>query len=186
MVISIIGILSSVAIPAYQDYTGKAQFIEGLTLTAPLKEAVIMHYGLYGICPNNRLRSYPGISQAQFYQGRLLAGIQVSGAAPDCLIQSVFRPTKINAALMAKVVTLTADMSGATVNWKCTTNVVSKLRAAGCEDGSATLAISTFHAVTITAPPPASSTSTSTSTSTAPPAGSSSAGSSTCTHGCSL
>jgi uncharacterized RDD family membrane protein YckC/Tfp pilus assembly major pilin PilA len=38
--IFVIGILAAIAIPAYQDYTVRAQVTEGLTLSAPLKEAI--------------------------------------------------------------------------------------------------------------------------------------------------
>ena len=40
IVVAIIGILAAVAIPAYQDYTARAQVSEGLTLSAGLKTTI--------------------------------------------------------------------------------------------------------------------------------------------------
>src|SRR5690554_7413865 len=40
IVVAIIGILASVALPAYQDYTTRAKFSEGLVLSSALKTAI--------------------------------------------------------------------------------------------------------------------------------------------------
>ena len=40
IVVAIIGILAAIAIPAYQDYTIRAQVSEGLTLSSDIKAGV--------------------------------------------------------------------------------------------------------------------------------------------------
>jgi len=40
IVVAIIGILAAIAIPAYQDYTIRAQVSEGMTLAAAAKAAI--------------------------------------------------------------------------------------------------------------------------------------------------
>jgi len=45
IVIAIIGILAAIALPAYQDYTIRAQVSEGLSLAAAAKTAVAETYG---------------------------------------------------------------------------------------------------------------------------------------------
>ena len=44
MVVAIIGILAAIAMPAYQNYTIRAQVSEGLTLSAAAKSAVSEYY----------------------------------------------------------------------------------------------------------------------------------------------
>ena len=52
IVVAIIGILAAIAIPAYQDYTARAQASEGLSITAGLRADIGEYYTL-----NNELPS---------------------------------------------------------------------------------------------------------------------------------
>jgi type IV pilus assembly protein PilA len=54
IVVAIIGILAAIAIPAYQDYTIRAQVSEGLTLAAGAKTAVAESFAATGIAPLDR------------------------------------------------------------------------------------------------------------------------------------
>jgi len=54
IVVAIIGILAAIAIPAYQDYTIRAQVSEGLTLAAAAKAAVAETFINTGNAPANR------------------------------------------------------------------------------------------------------------------------------------
>jgi len=54
IVVAIIGILAAIAIPAYQDYTIRAQVSEGMTLAAAAKAAVAETYLNTGTAPANR------------------------------------------------------------------------------------------------------------------------------------
>ncbi|HEY5565896.1 MAG TPA: pilin [Gammaproteobacteria bacterium] len=51
IVVAIIGILAAIAIPAYQDYTVRAQVTEGLNLASDLKAAVAEEFANTGIWP---------------------------------------------------------------------------------------------------------------------------------------
>src|ERR1041384_6796674 len=51
IVVSIIGILAAIAIPAYQDYTIRSQVTEGLNLAASVKAEVSEYYAQYGAWP---------------------------------------------------------------------------------------------------------------------------------------
>ena len=51
IVVAIIGILAAIAIPAYQDYTIRAQVTEGLNLASDLKAAVAETYAQTGKWP---------------------------------------------------------------------------------------------------------------------------------------
>jgi type IV pilus assembly protein PilA len=52
IVIAIIGILAAIAIPAYQNYTIRAQVTEGLSLADPFKTAVAEFYQNLGTWPS--------------------------------------------------------------------------------------------------------------------------------------
>jgi type IV pilus assembly protein PilA len=65
IVVAIIGILAAIAIPAYQDYTIRAQVTEGLNLMSDMKAGVAEYYAQEGAWP------------------AALANIGISGAATD-------------------------------------------------------------------------------------------------------
>ena len=52
IVVAIIGILAAIAIPAYQDYTIRAQVTEGLNLADATKVAVADYYTQNGVFPS--------------------------------------------------------------------------------------------------------------------------------------
>jgi type IV pilus assembly protein PilA len=52
IVVAIIGILAAIAIPAYQNYTIRAQITEGLNLADGWKTAIAEYYANYGIWPD--------------------------------------------------------------------------------------------------------------------------------------
>ena len=51
IVVAIIGILAAIAIPAYQNYTIRAQVTEGLTLADGWKTAIAEYFANYGTWP---------------------------------------------------------------------------------------------------------------------------------------
>ena len=57
IVVAIIGILAAIAIPAYQDYTIRAQVSEGLTLAGDYKPAIAETFAQTGIWPETLLEA---------------------------------------------------------------------------------------------------------------------------------
>ena len=57
IVVAIIGILAAIAIPAYQDYTIRAQVTEGLNLAGAVKAGVAEAYAQRGVWPANNVEA---------------------------------------------------------------------------------------------------------------------------------
>ncbi|HEZ7621278.1 TPA: pilin [Neisseria meningitidis] len=73
IVIAIVGILAAVALPAYQDYTARAQVSEAILLAEGQKSAVTEYYLNHGEWPANNssagVASPPPTSKANMLQG---------------------------------------------------------------------------------------------------------------------
>ncbi len=85
IVVAIIGILAAVAIPAYQDYTIRAQLSEGINLTGEIKNGISDFYSNKGRVAQGAasaagapgVASSYGISEPQSIQGNYTGSVQV-------------------------------------------------------------------------------------------------------------
>ncbi|PKO29183.1 MAG: prepilin-type cleavage/methylation domain-containing protein [Betaproteobacteria bacterium HGW-Betaproteobacteria-9] len=75
LVVSIIGILAAVALPAYKDYTIRARVAEALDLGMAAQKPVAEFYARWGVMPANNAQA--GLPEARRLQGRYVDGIQV-------------------------------------------------------------------------------------------------------------
>jgi len=78
IVVAIIGILAAIAIPAYQDYTIRAQVTEGLNLAAPAKASVADYYANTGSFPGNN--SLAGIGASNTIIGKYVTDVAVGAS----------------------------------------------------------------------------------------------------------
>ncbi|HLA71554.1 MAG TPA: pilin [Steroidobacteraceae bacterium] len=75
IVVAIIGILAAIAIPAYQDYTIRAQVTEGLNLAAAVKAGVAESYANTGVWPADNAAA--GGNNAVHPSGKYVSDIRV-------------------------------------------------------------------------------------------------------------
>lgn len=115
IVIAIIGILAAIALPAYQDYTARAQVSEALTLAEGQKGAVTEYRANNGDWPSTNAQA--GIASATAIQGKYVAQVQISGAG---VITATMKTSGVNDQIQGGTLTLTPDanQSGA-YNWTC-------------------------------------------------------------------
>ena len=78
IVVAIIGILASIALPAYQDYTKRAHVTEGLSLAGAAKMGIAEFYSSEGHFPTNN--ASVGMQSAASITGNAVTSVTVSGS----------------------------------------------------------------------------------------------------------
>ena len=76
IVVAIIGILAAIAIPAYQDYTIRAQVSEGLSLVAGAKLGVAEYFMDRGALPSDNEEA--GIADPDDIVGKYVESVEVA------------------------------------------------------------------------------------------------------------
>lgn len=79
VVVAIIGILASVAIPSYSDYTIRAQVAEALMLVDEVKPSIRDFYKDRGSFPANN--EIAGVPASEYLLGQYVSGIEVIDGA---------------------------------------------------------------------------------------------------------
>ena len=102
IVVAIIGILAAIAIPAYSDYTGRAQTSEAMVLLDGAKTDLVAQMGETGDC------SVPVVAK-----GRYVSGITKTVSSTECKLIATFNnDSTVNAGIKNATVAMTYDTSG--------------------------------------------------------------------------
>ena len=75
IVVAIIGILASIALPAYQDYTKRTHFSEGLALGSAAKNGIVEYYEANGQFPADNTQA--GLSLSDQIIGNAVTSVEV-------------------------------------------------------------------------------------------------------------
>ena len=116
IVVAIIGILAAIAIPAYQDYTIRAQVSEGLSLSSGGKAAIAEFYQDSGVFPTNN--ALAGLEAPGNIVGKYVDQVTVSAGATTGII-TVRYGNDANANIVGDTLTLTATDNTGSMSWAC-------------------------------------------------------------------
>ena len=118
IVVAIIGILAAIAIPAYSDYTIRAQVSEGLNLSAGAKAAVTEFFQDRGTFPTDNTNA--GLAAANTIQGNYVSSVTVGNANGLVTIAySGTAPQSANAAIATATLILSPVTNAGSVDWNC-------------------------------------------------------------------
>jgi type IV pilus assembly protein PilA len=113
IVVAIIGILAAIAIPAYQDYTIRAQVSEGINLSAGAKAAISEYFMDKGALPLNN-------AEAGLDTPTAIVGNYVTQVASANGTITVTYGNEANTAIDTQTLSLVPDTtSGGSVQWTC-------------------------------------------------------------------
>ncbi|HGG7561880.1 TPA: pilin [Neisseria meningitidis] len=113
IVIAIVGILAAVALPAYQDYTARAQVSEAILLAEGQKSAVTEYYLNHGIWPKNNTSA--GVASSTDIKGKYVKEVEVKNG----VVTATMLSSGVNNEIKGKKLSLWAKRQNGSVKWFC-------------------------------------------------------------------
>ncbi|WP_118836151.1 pilin [Neisseria meningitidis] len=113
IVIAIVGILAAVALPAYQDYTARAQVSEAILLAEGQKSAVTEYYLNHGTWPGDN--SNAGVASSSTIKGKYVKEVTVANG----VITATMLSSGVNKEIQGKKLSLWAKRQDGSVKWFC-------------------------------------------------------------------
>ncbi|EMT6943618.1 pilin, partial [Neisseria gonorrhoeae] len=114
IVIAIVGILAAVALPAYQDYTARAQVSEAILLAEGQKSAVTEYYLNHGKWPENNASAGVASSPTDI-KGKYVKEVEVKNG----VVTATMKSDGVNKEIKNKKLSLWAKRENGSVKWFC-------------------------------------------------------------------
>ena len=121
IVIAIIGILAALALPAYQDYTGRAQAAEGFTVSEGLRQEISIWLANYKKLPDAQAVASNGYigAQAAALKGKYIHDGGVSIAADTGVISVPFDDGVVKDVTLVLTPTISIVAYEQVIKWTC-------------------------------------------------------------------
>ncbi|EMT3932039.1 pilin, partial [Neisseria gonorrhoeae] len=113
IVIAIVGILAAVALPAYQDYTARAQVSEAILLAEGQKSAVTEYYLNHGEWPEDN--GAAGVASSAEIKGKYVQKVEVAKG----VVTATMKSDGVNKEIKGKKLSLWARREDGSVKWFC-------------------------------------------------------------------
>ncbi|HFA9318130.1 TPA: pilin [Neisseria gonorrhoeae] len=113
IVIAIVGILAAVALPAYQDYTARAQVSEAILLAEGQKSAVTEYYLNHGEWPEDNDKA--GVASSDKIKGKYVESVTVTNG----VVTAEMKSDGVNKEIKGKRLSLWAKRQAGSVKWFC-------------------------------------------------------------------
>jgi type IV pilus assembly protein PilA len=123
IVVAIIGILAAVAIPAYNDYTARAQAAEAFSLLDGLKTPMVEAFSQDG--------TWAIPATGAVTTGRYVESIVAGGASPAFELVATYVPAGANSKILGHTVTMTYDDT--TGAWTCASTLPAEVKPKACQ-----------------------------------------------------
>ena len=119
IVVAIIGILASVALPAYQDYMARSQVSEAVTLLSGAKTPVSEYIYDKGAAPD--AATFNDLVPVR--QGKYVESMVLAGTISNLVLTATMKPTQVSPPIQGRTITLTTTDMGK--SWLCGAGTVS-------------------------------------------------------------
>lgn len=133
IVVAIIGVLAAIAIPAYQDYMGKAQASEGLSLLDGYKTPVSLAIGEGGLA--NGCKSTNSQLVSAVSAGKFVEKVELTALTDACKVTATYKAASDSLAINPKVAgkTISLSFTPSSNSWACVTNLPEAIKPGDCQ-----------------------------------------------------
>ena len=133
IVVAIIGILASIAIPAYQDYTVRAKISEGLGIAAAAKTSVSEYFISQNTMPADATAAGVNVNQTTPYVSGVSYSVSTTAASIIITYRSKLSSQITSSPAKNTIIFKGVGSSTSGVRWNCTGGtLLAKYRPANC------------------------------------------------------